>query len=142
MTTTITVCTTCRQDRDDPNPIRDGYRLMTALEGAAKDREDVDVRAIRCMSACDNGCAVQIAAPGRFTYVLGDLDPVKHIDDVLAFADLHAEQKSGLVPKVIRPEAIKTNVMARVAAFDLEDAPIESTDEAHARVAELTNAAE
>jgi predicted metal-binding protein len=128
--TTITVCRTCRQDRDDQNPIRDGFRLLhrvaREVEGEAAG-EEIELCAVRCLGACDRACAAQITSGGKFTYVLADLDPETAAPDLVAFARAHAEAENGLVPKPRRPEALKTKVIARVPPLDLRSDPIETS---------------
>lgn len=125
--TTITVCTTCRCDKDNDDPIRDGTRLLNAIDRQLRTngrRHDVTVRAIKCMSTCKMACAAQISGEARFTYVLGNLDPDTAAADLIELAEMHAEREHGLIVKSARPEAIKDNVIARVPPPGFDGFPI------------------
>lgn len=131
MTTTITVCRTCRQNRDDPNPVRDGYRLLQAVDQAVRTdgTGDIVVKAMACMSACDNACAAQIAAAGKVAYMFADLDPDASAEDLIAFARTYAEKEDGVVLKPYRPEAIRTKVHSRFVPLGTEHRLIEDVGE-------------
>jgi len=128
MPTTLTICRTCRQDRTNPDPNRDGHRFLVAVDDAIKARgleSEIAVRALVCMSGCDHACMAQIAAPGKFTYVLNTLDPVADVDDLVTLAQTHGTAEHGLVLKSARPAAIKDKVTARVPPLDFEGDPVE-----------------
>ncbi len=125
--TTITVCTTCRCDKTNEDPIRDGTRLLNAVDQVVRENGHggtITVRGIQCMSACKMACAAQISDDDRFTYVLAHLDPETAAADLVAFAHTHAEKDNGLVIKSARPEAIKDNVIARVPPAGFSDFPL------------------
>lgn len=125
--TTITVCTTCRRDRTNDAPIRDGLKFANRVERVVKERGmtgQLTVRGMACMSACDNACAAQISGDGRFTYILAHLDPETAADDLVTMATTHRELENGLVVKSQRPPAIKNNVVTRVPPPGFEEFPL------------------
>ena len=109
---TLFVCVTCRREGDPPDAPRPGARLHAALAGRAP--AGVEVVAVECLSNCTRACTAAVSAPGKWTYVVGQLDPERHVDDVLAFARLHAAQADGLPAWRERPEHIRKNTIARV----------------------------
>jgi len=77
-------------------------------------REGVAVEPVECLSNCNRSCTVAVTAPGKWTYVLGALDPDLHADDVLAFARLHRAHEAGLPAWRERPEYLRKNTISRV----------------------------
>ena len=108
---TLFVCITCRREGDPPDAPRPGARLYAALKDQAADLEIVPVE---CLSNCTRSCTAAVTAPGKWTYVIGHLDPDRHADDVLSFARLHAAHSDGLPVWRERPEHVRRNTIARV----------------------------
>jgi predicted metal-binding protein len=108
---TLFVCITCRRDGDAPAGPRAGLRLRAALEREAGDLEIVGVE---CLSNCQRGCSAAVSAAGKWTYIIGHLDPEKHVADMAAFARLHRASVDGLTVWRERPEHVRKNTIARV----------------------------
>ena len=119
--TTLFVCITCRTQTAEvvtPNGPRAGARLLAAIEAAATEqRSGIEVVPVECLSNCNRACTVAVTAPGKWTYVLGALDPDLHAEDVLTFAQLHHLHEAGLPAWRERPEYIRKNTVARVPAL-------------------------
>ena len=115
------VCITCRAEvggnAPDDQP-RAGARLFAAIEAVPSElRPALTVVPVECLSNCNRACTVAVTAPGKWTYVLGALDPEVHAHDVLTFARLHQQHEAGLPPWRERPEYIRKNTVARVPAL-------------------------
>jgi predicted metal-binding protein len=125
------VCITCRL-LDAPTEgleARPGARLMKALSQLFDDSgQDIEIVPVECLSNCTRGCTVAVSGPGKWTYVIGALDPEQHADDVVRFARLHHAHAEGLPIWRERPVHIRKNTIARVpplaqpATADLEAA--------------------
>ncbi|CCD85303.1 conserved hypothetical protein [Bradyrhizobium sp. ORS 285] len=119
--TTLFVCVTCRAqvpDAASSDQPRAGARLLSAIEAVpAEQRAGVTVVGVECLSNCNRACTVAVTAPGKWTYVLGALDPDLHAQDVLTFAQLHQRHEAGLPAWRERPEYIRKNTVARVPAL-------------------------
>ena len=114
---TLFVCSTCRRGAEplDPMEDRSGFRLAMALEAEARgDSIDAAIVRVECLSNCSKGCSVAFAGPGKWTYVIGDLDPAVHVGDILTFAHQHAEHPEGVPVWRERPAHIRRNVVARI----------------------------
>ena len=111
--TRIYVCVTCRQD-GDTDPVRAGARLNAALEAACESETAFTIVPVECLSVCKRPCTVSFAAPGKWTYVYGDLPPETGAGTVLHAARLYADAPDGLIPWKLRPDAIKKGVVARI----------------------------
>jgi predicted metal-binding protein len=109
--TTLFVCITCRGDgTSTADEVRPGARLYEAL----KARAEIEVRPVECLSNCERSCTAAVAAPGKWTYIVGHLDPDKNVDDMLQFARAHHETADGLTVWRERPLHVRKNTIARV----------------------------
>jgi predicted metal-binding protein len=111
---TLYVCTTCRKGTADAPP--PGARLHAAL-CALEAPEGVEVVGVECLSACNNGCSVALAAPGKWTYLYGGLDPDTHATEILRGAALYAQSVDGIPPWRERPEIFRKQVIGRTPPF-------------------------
>ncbi len=114
----LLVCTTCRVAGTIPLPDapRDGATLLARLEAAVP--AGVAVRGIECLSNCNRGCTVALGGPGRWTYVYGDLDPLRDVAAVVEGALRYAATGDGLVPWRERPEHFRKHCIARVPPLE------------------------
>ena len=112
---TLYVCTTCR-DADhvlgQGAPCA-GARLYANIKAAAADAL-IEIVPVECLSVCKRTCAVGFTAPGKWTYVYGDLPAETAAEVVLAGAKLYAEAPDGLIPWRQRPDALKKGAVARL----------------------------
>jgi predicted metal-binding protein len=116
------VCTTCRQagEATEDQAERPGSRLMKALSELVTDGgQGIEIVPIECLSNCTRGCTVAISGPGKWTYVIGALDPEQHAGDVIAFARLHHAHADGLPVWRERPVHVRKNTIARVPPLAL-----------------------
>ena len=110
------VCTTCRDATHSADAPSAGARLLAALLAAAPD-PTVELVGVECLSACKRPCSVSFAAPGKWTYVFGDLPADGAAEIVLHGAGLYAASPDGIVPWKLRPDALKKGAVARVPAM-------------------------
>lgn len=117
MTTTITICDTCkREDWDaETQGITDGEALATLIEAeVAATGGTVKTRRYSCLMGCTRACNITIQAEGKLNYTLGEFtanaDAAKGI---VEYAALHANSTSGQVPYREWPQAIKGHFTTR-----------------------------
>ncbi len=110
--TTIFVCTTCQRS-EIPRAL-DEPRCGEKLHAALVDASAYPVEAVSCLNNCLKGCTVAFGAPGKWSYVFGEVQPESHIADVIAIADFHAASQDGQVPWGKRPESLKRKTVARI----------------------------
>ena len=127
--TCVYVCTTCRSASEplEPKEARAGARLHDEL--AARAGAGIEIVGVECLSVCKRPCTVSFAAPGKWTYVYGDLSPGVSADTILAGARLHAQAPDGVIPWKQRPDALKKGVVARIPPHGfnpdaMKDAPM------------------
>ncbi len=114
--TTVYVCVTCRAEGEPPLPLegRAGRRLLDALGAELGTDLSFGLVPVECLSVCKRPCTVSFAAPGKWTYVYGDLLPETAVPVLIEAARLYAATPDGLIPWKQRPLAIRTGVVARV----------------------------
>ena len=112
----LMVCTTCRAGRvlaEAETP--PGMELYDALAGllAAGHDAPIVLEEVACLACCERGCAIAIAMPGKWTYLIGKLTP-GHAADVLAYAAAYVASRAGAVLPSRRPESLREAVLARI----------------------------
>lgn len=114
---TIHVCTVCRRRRED---LPDGYdqpgaALALALGERLNQAQDgVTVVTAECLAVCKRPCTIALAADGKWTYLIGDLDIDTHLDEIVGAARSFAASANGIVPWKERPASFRKGVVARV----------------------------
>ena len=108
------VCTTCRAGL----PLAEGgtppgQAMLNAVAALLGPDPAVELREVACLSSCDHGCAAAISAPGKWTYLLGRLDPAL-VPDLLAYAAAYAASRTGTVLPSKRPASLARMVLGRV----------------------------
>ena len=113
---TLFVCITCRREGDTTAEPRPGARLYAALKEQAT---DLNIVPVECLSNCTRSCTTAVSAPGKWTYVIGHLDPDRHVADILQFARSHEAHAEGLPVWRERPEHVRKNTIARVPPMNV-----------------------
>jgi predicted metal-binding protein len=103
---TIFVCITCKRAEDDPDAPRPGKAMFEAVQRrlASSKQDDIEICAVECLSVCKRPCTLALSGPGKWTYVVGDLDIEANLDDVLEAARKFAATADGLIPWRERPK--------------------------------------
>ncbi len=112
---TLHVCTTCRagQVLADADP-RPGQGMLDAVAALLDPHAPVvDIKEVVCLSSCDHGCAAAISAPGKWTYLLGRLEPGMAAD-LLSYAETYARSATGTVLPSRRPASLARVVLGRM----------------------------
>src|SRR5271167_1216063 len=111
---TLLVCVTCKSD-DGPL----GAGLFAALDERLASEPDIVLRSIECLSVCKRPCTVALAAPGKWTYVVGDLTREAHVEDIVTAARRYAASPAGIVPWRERPLSFRRGVVSRTPPLAL-----------------------
>ena len=114
VSTKVYVCITCKVAGEDTEE-RAGARLFRMLndQNILSD-EPIELLPVECLSVCKRPCTVSFAAPGKWTYVYGDLPAETAAETILEGAALYSKTSDGLIPWKQRPEALKKGVVSRV----------------------------
>ena len=116
---TLLVCVTCKSDE---GPL--GAGLFAALGQRLAVESEIALRPIECLSVCKRPCTVALAAPGKWTYVVGDLTREAHIEDIVIAARRYAASPGGIVPWRERPLSFRKGVVSRTPPLALTDASL------------------
>jgi predicted metal-binding protein len=116
---TLLVCVSCKSDE---GPL--GAGLFAALGDRLEGEPNVALRPIECLSVCKRPCTVALAAPGKWTYVVGDLTPEAHVEDIVIAARLYAASPGGIVPWRERPLSFRKGVVSRTPPLMLPEASL------------------
>ncbi len=114
--TWITVCDTCRIDREaaPTGGAVDGERLAALVEAAAAGRGEVAVRRHSCLMGCANGCNVTVQGAGKLNYSLGGFAPeAEAAAAIVDYAAKHAASDGGRVPFREWPQGVKGHFVSR-----------------------------
>jgi len=116
MTTKIFVCVSCRQDGGEEASDRPGQALVQAIESRLRSdgRTGVSVAPVDCLAVCKRPCTVALCGADKWTYLIGDIDPDVHVDEIVAAARSFAASDNGIVPWRERPLSFRKGVIARV----------------------------
>ena len=117
MTTTITICDTCKREGWDAetHSQTDGEALAAEIEAAAQSAENVQTRRHSCLMGCSHGCNIAIQAEGKLTYVMGRFEPGSDAaQGIVEYAAKHAASESGQVPFREWPQAVKGHFVSRI----------------------------
>lgn len=105
----IVICSTCAGDGGKGFAAQSRRALAARGLGFA-------VRDHACLSACARPLALAFAAPGKATYLFGDIDPGRDIDDTLAFAALYAAAPDGWIEDARGAGRLRHCLLGRVPA--------------------------
>lgn len=116
---TLFVCTTCATVWKDGKPqgTSGGEQLLENLNQLHQNwefRDNFSIQEVTCMSACSHSCTVSFAAPGKYTYLFGDLPVQDSADAILKCAALYYTKPDGLLPWSERPEPLKKGILAKI----------------------------
>jgi predicted metal-binding protein len=113
----LSICFRCKPEgwRGEDNH-RPGSALAGAIADEARRRglNPDQLRDVRCMSQCKRPCVVAFSGEGRFTYLFGDLDPMRDASAVLDAFNLYSERTDGFMERFERPEALQAGILGRV----------------------------
>jgi predicted metal-binding protein len=129
---TLFVCTTCASVWENGKRVGEsgGDRLLQQLQLVYQNwdlRTEFTIQPVACMSACDRACVISFAAPGKHTYLFGDLahdlaSPNLAIDAILTCATKYLAQPQGLLPWADRPEPLKKGILAKIPPYSYSSA--------------------
>lgn len=112
------VCITCRAGRPlvAGVPVA-GQQVYDAVAAALARQASPAVRLapVKCLAACDHGCTAAIASPGKWSTLLGRLNP-ELAGDLLLYGAAYAASASGAVLPSRRPASLANVVLGRLPA--------------------------
>ena len=112
----LMICVTCQQATTPAGADHLGMHMYRSAQSAITSRgiNNVQLKQVECMSVCKRACTVAVSAPGKWTYIIGDLDAKLHMDDLLSYVEAYAANEYGTPPLKDRPACIKRGTVARI----------------------------
>ncbi|MEK4032674.1 DUF1636 domain-containing protein [Methylocystis sp. IM2] len=93
---------------------RPGARLLDALRHRLAERNlEIPTEPVECLAVCKRPATIALAAQGKWTYVIGDLDPQAGVDDLIDSALRFGESENGIVAWKDRPICFRKGVVSR-----------------------------
>jgi len=112
---TLLICTRCRAPCDDPSAPRAGAALLAAARAEAADGPALRITGAACLSGCKRQCVAALMAPGKVTYLFGDLPAnASGAADLLAMARSYSARADGYLRRQERPERLQAGILARL----------------------------
>ncbi len=125
MSTTITICDTCKIEGWDAETagITDGEALAAMIEAeVVATGVAVKTRRFSCLMGCNRACNITIQAAGKLNYTLGEFTPdAEAAKGIVEYAVLHDNSATGQVPYREWPQSIKGH-------FTTRHPPLENTE--------------
>lgn len=123
---TIFVCVSCRRSLGDAEESFDqpGRGLVDTLQVRLRqdERASVTVTPVDCLAVCKRPCTVAFVGADKWTYLIGDLDPDEHAEEIVSAALSFAASENGIVPWRERPASFRKGVIARVPPISISEA--------------------
>jgi len=122
---TIFVCTTCASKWEGSKRVGEsgGEKLLQRLQEDYPHwqlNQEFIIQPVECMSACSRSCVISFAAPGKTTYLFGDISPdltTAEVSSVFDCAGKYYAHPQGSLPWSERPEPLKKGILARIPAI-------------------------
>ncbi len=118
----LSVCLTCRDNREEIYGDRGGTRLARKVHQELGNNKLVKLRGVECMSNCKRACILSLTSLNGFTYMFGDIDPNRY-EYVKSLKDLISTYKSrpaGYLRRRERPESYRSNILGRLPPINSE----------------------
>ncbi|MGQ0675634.1 MAG: DUF1636 domain-containing protein [Rhodospirillales bacterium] len=119
---TIYVCNRCNYSQSEAERAgkRSGANLHDQIAQRFADwphRARFNLAPVECMSNCKRPCIVVLSAPGKYTFMFGDLAPgAEAVTAVLECALTYESKQDGFMTRDERPKSLRKSILARIPA--------------------------
>ncbi|MEM8500295.1 MAG: DUF1636 domain-containing protein [Pseudomonadota bacterium] len=116
---TLHVCTSCRPRGAprEPREQRPGFILYHRLREAlnrSEIRQSVQIQPADCLSLCPRPCGITLSCSGRWTYLFGDQEPGKSVEDILECVSAYLDSADGMLARTERPRSLRASIRGRI----------------------------
>jgi len=120
------VCTSCRISGAprEPKEDRQGFILYKKISEAIRDndlQDRVELRPAECLSICPRPCGIALSSAGAWTYLFGDQEPNKTVQEILDCLKLYLKTSDGFMVRGLRPKALRSSILGRVPPITREE---------------------
>ncbi len=91
-----------------------GEALVVKLAARIPDDGSLRVVPVECLAVCDRPCTIAFAAPDKWTYLIGDIDPEHDSDDIILAAKRLSGSPAPVLALADRPSFFRKGVIGRV----------------------------
>ncbi|MEE2949953.1 MAG: DUF1636 domain-containing protein [Pseudomonadota bacterium] len=120
----LAVCAACSSQMAPESRDSAGKRLIDRLREQG-DALGISVRAVPCFAVCDRPVTLAFMTAGKWSYVIGDVDPEIDLAEIVAAVDAVAAAPSGVPALSQRPDFFRKGVIARLPPIA---APVDGGD--------------
>ena len=115
----LSVCISCRDNRENKYKLRGGNRFSRMLQKSIR-KKNLLLREVKCMSQCKRACIVSLTAQDSFTYIFGDVDPnqTKYAQELLELVSIYSKANEGFMRRRDRPDLFRSNILGRLPPID------------------------
>lgn len=112
---TIFVCTSCG-DLAGSDDLRrsDGMRLFSDLEALTATTIGINISPVDCLAVCEKSVTIAFSSSHKWTYIIGDVDHKRDLDDIVSMARTIAKSPSGVPAMKDRPPFFRKGVVSRL----------------------------
>ena len=112
----LTVCLTCRDNREEIYGDRGGTRLARKVHQELGNKKLVKLRGVECMSNCKRACILSLTSLNGFTYMFGDIDPNRseYVKSLKNLISTYKSRPAGYLRRRERPETYRSNILGRL----------------------------
>jgi predicted metal-binding protein len=96
-----------------------GRRLYEALRAATSETPEIAVAPVDCLAVCDRPVTLAFQSAGKWSYLVGGVDPARDLADILAAARAVAPAPHGIPAMDDRPPFFREGVIARMPPISL-----------------------
>jgi predicted metal-binding protein len=114
--TTIFVCVSCRRrgQGGDADPAHTALVAALRERFAAASAGHIRVEPVECLAVCKRPTTIAMVGPGKWTYLIGDLEMDAHLDEIVEAVLSYGRSENGIVPWKERPASFRSGVVARI----------------------------
>jgi predicted metal-binding protein len=111
------ICVTCRagQPLVEGEPVA-GKQLHDRVSALIAD-DAITLRETQCLALCEVGCSAAVSMPGKWSYLLGRLDP-SLAGDLLDYVTSYAHSATGAVMPSRRAASLRRAIIGRVPPLE------------------------
>jgi len=110
---TVFVCTACGFS-EIPDQLSDGQKLHNSLKSLTSNLTQINISPVDCLAVCERSVTVAFTAPGKWTYVIGDVDPENDETDIISVAKAVLQSSHGVPAMNERPPFFRKGVISRI----------------------------
>ena len=109
----LSVCLTCRDNREEIYGDRGGARLARKVHQELRNNKLVKLRGVECMSNCKRACILSLTSLNGFTYMFGDIDPNRseYVKSLKNLISTYKSRPVGYLRRKERPESYRSNIL-------------------------------